>query len=212
MPIQIQTSFIPKKTPLPTALAPGMGRRSVNLLPIISIAVFFLAVGLSATVFFYKARLVNVIIAMDADLAAAKKSFEPEFIDEAVRLSTRIEGARGLLANHRALSPLFDLLEKKTLETVRFQDFTFSAKEGKDSTLAMKGQARSFNAVALQSDVFGAERSFKDPVFSNFTLNEVGDVLFDFKTTLASELLQYRETVLGGAPEAAAAADGEAPD
>ena len=41
-------------------------------------------------------------------------------------------------------------------------------RKGKDSMLAMKGQARSFNAVALQSDVLGAERSFKDPRLLKF--------------------------------------------
>ena len=197
MPIHIQTSFIPQKTTLHTATVPGIGGRSVNLFSLISIVVFLLIVGLSATVFFYKAHVVSSILEMDESLVASRKSFEPDFINEASRLNARIEGARGLLSSHRALSPLFDLLEKKTLETVRFQDFNFTAKEGKDSMLAMKGQARSFNAVALQSDVLGAERSFKDPIFSNFTLNESGDVLFDFRTTIAPELLRYRETVLG---------------
>ncbi|KKW11487.1 MAG: hypothetical protein UY50_C0012G0006 [Parcubacteria group bacterium GW2011_GWA2_49_9] len=199
MPIQIQTSFVPKKTPLSTSSVSAGGGRSVNLLAIISLSIFFIIVGLSATVFFYKSSLVNSIMEMDALLAAAKKSFEPEFIDEAAKLNIRIEGARELLNSHRALSPLFDLLEKKTLENVRFQDFNFMAAEGKDATLSMLGQARSFNAVALQSDVFGAEKAFKDPVFSNFTLNESGDVIFNFRTTIAAELLHYRETVLGAA-------------
>lgn len=176
----------------------------MNLLFIISLIVFSLAVGLSATVFFYKAHLVSSIREMDVLLAAAKKSFEPEFIDEASRLNVRIEGAHTLLGNHQALSPLFDMLEKKTLENVRFQDFNFVAKEGKDSALSMLGQAKSFNAVALQSDVFGAEKSFRDPVFSNFTLNESGDVLFNFRTTIAPELLRYRETVLGSGTGATA--------
>ncbi|HBV01431.1 MAG TPA: hypothetical protein DEF00_03510 [Candidatus Taylorbacteria bacterium] len=61
----------------------------------------------------------------------------------------------------------------------------------------MTGQAKSFNSVALQSDVFGTERSFKDPIFSNFSLNERGDVIFNFQTTVDPKLLLYRETILG---------------
>ena len=61
----------------------------------------------------------------------------------------------------------------------------------------MTGQAKSFNSVALQSDVFGTERSFKDPIFSNFSLNERGDVIFNFQTTVDPKLLLYREIVLG---------------
>lgn len=201
MVIQLQTSFIPKKPPVMAGTAPGAGGRSFNVLGIVAGSVFSLAVVLSGTVFFYKAHLVRSISAMDAELAKARKSFEPEFIEEASRLNARIVAARELLNNHRALSPLFDTLEKKTLQAVRFQDFSFNALDNREATLSMTGQARSFNAVALQSDVFGAERAFRDPVFSNFTLNERGDVVFNFKTTVDAALLRYRETVLGSQTE-----------
>lgn len=196
MVVQFQTSFIPKKSPVGIAPTFGPVGRSVNVFALIALIVFFLTVGLAASVFFYKSRLITVITAMDADLARAKKSFEPSFIETASRLNVRIEGVRELLDSHTTLSPLFDILEKKTLESVRFQDFSFSTTDRK-VTLAMTGQAKSFNAVALQSDVFGAERAFKDPVFSNFTLNEAGDVLFNFQTSVEPEFLLYRETVLG---------------
>ena len=61
----------------------------------------------------------------------------------------------------------------------------------------MMGEAKSFNAVALQSDVFGGERSFQDPIFSNFTLNENGNVIFKFSTSVEPELLRYLETLVG---------------
>ncbi|MDO8620025.1 MAG: hypothetical protein Q7R64_01600 [bacterium] len=197
MVIQLQTSFIPKKSPVIGSSRPGAGGQGVNVLAIIALAIFFIAVGLSITVFFYKSSLIQLIATMDAELAAAKKSFEPAFIEEASRFDTRIAGAQELLGSHRALSPLFDILEKKTLESMRFKDFNFTSLEGRTATLSMTGQAKSFNAVALQSDVFGAEKAFKDPVFSNFNLDDQGDVIFNFKATIDSELLRYRETVLG---------------
>lgn len=204
MVVQFHTSFIPKKVPVITPPTSGVGGRSVNLFTMIALIIFFLTVGLAAAVFFYKSYVVRAIVAMDTALAAAKKSFEPEFIEEASRLNARIEGARELLHRHRALSPLFDVLEKKTLESVRFRNFNFTAQNEREIELAMTGEARSFNAVALQSDVFGAERFFRDPVFSNFTLNESGDVIFNFKTVIEPELLLYREAVLP-----ASARDGE---
>lgn len=197
MVVQFQTSFIPKKSPVGTAPTFGPIGRNVNVFAVIALIIFFLTAGLAAFVFFYKAHLITLITTMDADLAKAKKSFEPTFIDTASRLNARIEGVQQLLGTHTALSPLFDILEKKTLESVRFQDFNFSTTDRK-VTLTMTGQAKSFNAVALQSDVFGAERVFKDPVFSNFTLNEAGDVIFNFQTSVEPEFLLYRETVLGG--------------
>jgi len=199
MVIQLQTSFMSKKPPVMAPTAPGAGRRAFNVLALASISVFSIVAALSITVFLYHAHLVRAISDMDTELIKARKSFEPEFIEEASRLNARIEAARGLVNNHRALSPLFGILEKKTLESVRFQDFSFNAADGKDATLTMTGQAKSFNAVALQSDVFGSERAFKDPVFSNFALSERGDIVFNFKTSLDSALLRYRETVLGSA-------------
>lgn len=203
MVVQFQTSFIPKKSPIGTAPTFGPIGRNVNVFALIALIVFFLTAGLAAFVFFYKSHLTTLITTMDTDLARAKKSFEPSFIETASRLNVRIEGVRELLDAHTALSPLFDILEKKTLESVRFQDFNFSTTDRK-VTLTMTGQAKSFNAVALQSDVFGAERAFKDPVFSNFTLNEAGDVIFNFQASIEPEFLLYRETVLGGATKKAA--------
>lgn len=197
MPIQIQTSFIPKKTPSALPTSQGIGGRSINLFFVLAILVFFVVIGLAVSVFFYKSYLIKSIAELDASLLQAKKSFDPEFIAEASLLNARIEGAKELLNSHRALSPLFDILEKKTLESVRFQDFHFNAEGKREVTVGMTGQAKSFNSVALQSDVFGTERSFKDPIFSNFSLNERGDVIFNFQTTVDPKLLLYRETILG---------------
>ncbi len=188
-----------KKPPGTAEAAPGAGRRTFNVLALASISVFSIVAALAVLVFFYQAHLVRAISDMDTELIKVRKSFEPEFIEEASRLNARIEATRELVNNHRAFSPLFGILEKKTLESVRFQDFSFNASDGKEATLAMTGQAKSFNAVALQSDVFGSDRAFKDPVFSNFALNEHGDIVFNFKTSLDPALLRYSETVLGSA-------------
>lgn len=194
--MQPQTSFIPKRAPTTPPTSSGLGSQRVNLLAILAFLVFFSSTSFAAFVFFYKSHIIKTITELDASLVLARKSFDPEFIAKASQLDARIEGARTLLKTHRALSPLLDLLEKKTLESVRFQDFTFNGRDGDDITLGMTGEAQSFNAVALQSDVFGAERAFKDPVFSNFSLDEQGNVIFNFQTTVDPKLFLYGETLL----------------
>lgn len=196
MVIQLQTSFVPQKAPVMIPTGKFTLGRSVNLFALVSIIVFACIALLAAGVFFYRLNLLGDIARMDLELAAAKKSFEPAFVNKTVLLSKRIGATRTILANHRSLTPLFDLLEKKTLESVRFQGFDFNAR-GKQALLSMVGEARSFNAIALQSDIFGNERYFKNPVFSNFTLNDRGDVLFNFKTEVDPVLLLYRETLIG---------------
>lgn len=200
MVIQLQTSFIPKRPQVLSSAAPPLGGKSMNLFAIIAVVIFLLTVILAAGVFFYRGHLIRTIAGLDAKLAAAKKSLEPEFINEASRLYSRIEATKELFALHTAPSSLFNILEKKTLESVRFRDFSFDAHTEQEMTLSMTGEAKSFNAVALQSDVFGAEPAFLNPVFSNFNLNEQGDVVFNFKAAFDPARLRYRETVIASQP------------
>ncbi len=193
MPVQFQTALAPKKAPIMTGSA-TLGGRRFNLFSILALALFGIVGVASLAVFFYHGFLVQQIGTLDAQLAAARKSFEPEFIDTAVRLSKRIGASKELVAAHRALSPLFDVLEKKTLETVRFQNLVFDASTPKP-TLTLTGEGKNFNSVALQSDIFGNEKRFVNPVFSNFSLSENGTILFNFKTELAPELLNYGENI-----------------
>lgn len=189
MPLQFQTTFTGKRSP--SASAPAAPSRAFNAYAVLALLIAAAVVALAVVLFFYKVYLTRSIAAMDASLAGTRKSFEPEFIAAASRLNSRIEAVKGLLAEHTALSPLFDLLEKKTLETVRFSNFSFDARNKNKITIAMTGAAKSFNAVALQSDVFGAEKYFKDPIFANFTLNEQGEVIFNFTTSVDPHFLRY---------------------
>ncbi len=203
MVIQLHTPFFRREPPVsaPSPVGRGASRREgANPFTVIALVVFLAVAALSAGVFLYRGFLIRDIRAMDAQLAAARKSFEPEFVGAAARLDTRLRAAGQALSRHLALSLLFDLLERRTLETVRFRDFSFEAKDEKSFTLALSGEAKSFNAVALQSDVFGGEKRFTNPVFSNFTLSERGNVLFQFKTGVDPGLIAYRAADSESAP------------
>ena len=193
MVIQLHTPFFRREPPASAPSPAGRGAaRGANPFAVIALVVFLAVAALAAGIFLYRGFLIREIRAMDAQLAAARKSFEPEFVEAAARLDARLEAAGQVLSRHRALSLLFVLLERRTLETVRFRDFSFEAKDDKTFTLSLSGEAKSFNAVALQSDVFGEEKYFTSPVFSNFTLSERGNVLFQFKTAVDPALIAYR--------------------
>ncbi|PIQ68231.1 MAG: hypothetical protein COV91_05230 [Candidatus Taylorbacteria bacterium CG11_big_fil_rev_8_21_14_0_20_46_11] len=204
--IQLQTSFVPKKSYLPTTAPEARFGRTINVFAVVSIVVFLAVALLAAVTFFYRGALISEITAMDTDLVKAEKNFEPEFVDTAVRLHKRIESVKTLLGNHRSISPLFDILEKKTLEQVRFQGMALNSSEA-EITLSMTGEAKSFNSVALQSDVFGGEQYFQNPVFSNFTLSEKGDVIFNFKTNVDPSILRYQENILRASASATSGTD-----
>ncbi|MFA6552222.1 MAG: hypothetical protein WCT19_01830 [Candidatus Paceibacterota bacterium] len=193
MDAKFQTSFIPKKSmPAPTVSR----NQSVSVFLLVSVGVFVIALGFSTWAFFYQRSLVSEITELDSALSAAKKTFELGFIDEVTVLSNKIEAAKDLLVRHVALTPFFYLLEDETLAKIRFTDLNLSIDENSGAvTATMTGQAKSFNSIALQSDVFGKETKFKNPTFSDFQLDKDGNVMFKFTTNVDPSILLYKKTV-----------------
>lgn len=182
-------TFVPRKTAVAETAQATHARSSVFF--IVSITAFALALLAALGVFAYQKVLANRLEKLNDDLVAARAAFEPEFIYELQRMDERLSATRTLLAGHRALSPLFALLERETLATVRF--VKFSAVEGEDGfRVEMDGEAAGFNAVALQSDIFSKNQNFLNPVFSDFGVDKSGTVSFRFSALLASDFTRYR--------------------
>lgn len=186
-------TFIPRQTVI--AQATGARHARVSVFFSLSAAAFALSLLAAASVFFYQKILANRLVKMNNGLVAARAAFEPSFIEELQRMDIRLESAKSLLAQHRAISPLFALLERETLATVRFTKFSFSEALEGGVRLALGGEAVSFNAVALQSDVFSKNGSFLNPVFSDFDVDKSGTVHFSFTATVAPEFALYRSHV-----------------
>lgn len=190
---QMPPSFIPRKAAAAVqASAPRHAKRSVFAL--ISVGALVLALCAAGSTFIYQKVLVARLTKMNDDLVAARAAFEPSFIAELKRMNDRLEVAHTLLAGHRAVSPLFSLLEKETLGTVRFNTFSIAESTPDAKTLLMElgGEATSFNAVALQSDIFSKESIFQNPVFSDFNVDKSGNVQFRFSADIAPEFSLYR--------------------
>ncbi|TSC84091.1 MAG: hypothetical protein G01um101417_360 [Parcubacteria group bacterium Gr01-1014_17] len=183
-------TFIPRQT---AAAQNAQARHArVSVFFYLSAGAFAISLLAAGGVFFYQKILANRLVKMNNDLVAARAAFEPAFIEELQRMDTRLESAKALLAQHRAVSPLFVLLERETLATVRFTKFGFSEVPEGGVRIALGGEAASFNAVALQSDVFAKNGSFLDPVFSDFDVDKSGTVHFSFTATVAPEFVLYR--------------------
>jgi hypothetical protein len=194
MDVRPQTSFIPKKSVMPTS-GSSLARPSISIFILLSTIIFIITIGLSVGVFFYQRVLVQRIDSMDKRLASSRNAFETGSISEIVRLSNRIESSKEILAKHLLLSPLFKILEDKTLASVRFTSFSYDAQDPSDISVTLKGEAKGFNAVALQSDVFGQEPLFKNPIFSDLNLDENGNIIFRFRSSLDKKFLMYATAV-----------------
>ncbi len=190
---RFQTSFIPKKP-----LSPDdhrAGRRVVGFFSLGSLIIFISVLALSVGVFLYQQFLLQNINAMKRSLDRARAAFEPSLIAELRRLDTRIETAKKLIGVHVAATPVFHLLELNTLQNVRFSDFSYTATGGDSVSITMKGEARSFSAIALQADLLASRREVKDPVFSNLTPDKGGLVAFSFSGNIDPRVVLYQSTL-----------------
>ncbi|MBI2476468.1 MAG: hypothetical protein HYV67_04485 [Candidatus Taylorbacteria bacterium] len=199
MDTKFQTSFIPKKS-----LAQGLNYarpEAVSVTLLIAIILFMLTLAAAGGVFAYKKVLVGRINDMNARLAQARNSFEPDLIEQLNKLNKRIISANKIVASHTAVSPIFDLLENDTLATVRFNSFSYDLKDSGAASLTMTGEAVNFSSVALQSDIFGQEKHIKNPVFSDLNPNQSGNIVFKFSGAVDPALIAYKNSLV--APEAA---------
>ena len=113
----MQTSFIPKK-PIIESQSTGSG---VSLFLLLSIILFIVALALAGGVWLWKGALVSQIEKDKAALVAAKDSYEEATINPLIRLDSRIEQSKLLLAKHIAVSPVFIMLEKNVLRNIQLK-------------------------------------------------------------------------------------------
>lgn len=189
-----QTSFIPKK---PIVEDRDVSRRPVGLLTIISFFLFFAMVISLGGLYFYKTSLVKSISAMEKDLTIAKNRFEPEKITQLQTLDKRLSASSDILSQHISISPVFEVLGEITMKSVRYTKFSYELGEGSNDNVLIKlsGVATGYRSVALQSDLFSKNKNIIDPVFSNLSLDEKGNVVFELAFSVDPSFVDYTQTI-----------------
>jgi len=190
-----QTSFIPKK---PMIEERAVSPRPVGFLTTISIFIFFAVVVASGGLYFYKGVLSKSIIQMDADLVLAKNRFEPSKITQLQTLDKRLSASSLILSKHIAISPIFEALQALTMKTVRYTKFSYEVSTDKNPKILveMSGQAIGYRSIALQSDLFAKNKNIIDPAFSNLSLDDKGNVLFDLNFSVDPSFVNYKQALL----------------
>jgi hypothetical protein len=192
---KFQSSFIPKGPTASNVSSSGAPiRKTKSILGLIAMVAFSLSVLGALGVLGYKFYLNYSIKAMAVELEAGKASIEEETVKEIMRLNNRILATGELIDQHLILTPLFNFLEASTLRSVRFSEFRYSA-EGEQLKLMMKGEARGYSALALQAELFKRSKNFINPVFSDLSLDERGNVTFSITTGVDQSFLSYGREV-----------------
>ncbi len=192
-----QTSFIPKK---PMVQERATATRSIGVLTIISLFILFSVLLATGGFYFYRTSLTKDIVDKAKQLDVAKNRFEPPTIRQLQVLDRRLIASSEILANHIAITPIFQALQIITMKSVRYTSFSYTL--GTDKTakvnIKMNGIATGYRSVALQADLFTTKaeaKNFIDPVFSNLTLDDKGNVLFDLNFSVDPSFVNYKQVV-----------------
>ncbi|MCU0660618.1 MAG: hypothetical protein MUD00_03365 [Candidatus Pacebacteria bacterium] len=194
MDSDFKTSFIPKK-PLAEERVP-VKTRSFGLVSLIAGVIFFATLLAGVGVYLYKSSLTSQVAELSTSLARARAAFEPSLVETLQTLDKRLNASKEVLALHTTVSPIFRSLEDLTLKSVRFTKFGYEVDPDTNRiTVKMSGTARSYTSIALQSDMLGKNKYFRDVVFSNLQLDAAGNVGFDLGFSVDPAYLNYSNTI-----------------
>lgn len=201
---EFQTSFVPKKPIIEKAASSHSGGGFSGAMNLIALVIFIASILAAGATYFYRSSLTSRVEEYKVSLERARGAFEPALITELQVLDKRMRAASEILDNHVAVSPIFSLIGEITLPTVRYSDFSYEFNE-ENKTLVdvtMTGEAKGYNYIALQADLFGDNKFIKNPIFSDFTLDQTGNVDFSLTFSVDKALILYesfleREASLG---------------
>lgn len=208
METKFQTSFIPKK-PLPTvgglSTPPMKHHGSGSFFMSIAVIIFILSLAAVGGVFAWKQVLLSQQVSYQNDLAQSEKQFNTNLISQLKETNVKIDMAKQLLQNHLALSQIFGLIGRVTIDNVRFlsMDLTAPQNAGGDLKVTLNGYGTSLSAVAYQSKVlnqleqYGLRNIIKNPILSDPSLDSSGTVSFGFTASVDPSSLSYETSVTG---------------
>lgn len=193
METKFQTSFIPKKSLATPSVSHS--KTSMGFFMFFALIIFMISVGIAGGAYGWKKYIEKRVIRMDEDLKANESKFEPRTIDEYYRLEQRMNNAKKLIDSHISMSVFFKVLGKLTLKSVQFKDLKYNLEDDGNISIEMNGSVATYNALADQSRVFGAEKRITNQVFSDIDVEKTGRVVFSFKGTINPELLYYKNNL-----------------
>ncbi len=200
METKLQTSFIPKK-PIVEERDYDSG---ISLFLLISIILFIVALATAGGIWVWKNTLTKQIQENKAQLESVRASYEEGTINSLIRLDDRIKEAKTLLDNHIAVSPIFMMMEQNILQKVRLKSLKFTYSPDKKIKIELAGIARSYEVLSKQAEAFGvvavSTGKISQPVISDFSLTQDGNVTFNFNTMVDQKLVSYPQMIKDKTP------------
>jgi len=188
MPQKVPTSFVPKQ-PVRTVRRP-QARGPLSIFAVAALVLLGAAIVLAGLVFGYEFYLKQNKEEKTRELKVLQDSVDPQAVEDLARLSQRLVISRELLNSHVAVSAIFSMLERDTVQDVSFDDFELNTAPSGDVEITMEGTAATFNALAYQSVVFRDNPFLRNQIFGDITVTDKGDVSFSFEGIISSSLVR----------------------
>ncbi|MBI2100517.1 MAG: hypothetical protein HYT47_00635 [Candidatus Vogelbacteria bacterium] len=202
MASNIQSSFIPKQA---LTKEPRPRREPLGLLFLLSLVVLIIAILFLGGAYVYRSTLESDInrdcpsanpsaiegCGLVASIEVRRQSLDQALILKIERLDKLLRRAAAILGDHRTLLSVFRWLEDETLQTIRYASFSQTG-----ASLNLRGSARNYEGIALQSIVFSENSRVKDFVFSDLNVDAGGRVNFNLKLEVDPKLLNYLDALL----------------
>lgn len=208
METRFQTSFIPKKPAASTigGIVAPKHHHGASIFMTIGTILFILSLFAAGGAYAWKQYLISAQDTYKKDLATREQQFKIDIIEQLKGENVKIDLARQLLNSHLALSEIFDILRRITIESVRFMSMDVSVPKTMSDGIkvSLQGYGTSFSAVAFQSDVlnkldqYSLRQVIKNPILSNPALGGNGAVSFGFVATVEPGGLSYEASVAPG--------------
>lgn len=163
----------------------------------IAVTLFLLSGLVYAGTYLYVGQLTDQAVVEKENLDKQEKAFNSNLLIELQQLDTRLSVSKGLLKDHVTIRPLLDFLSRETIRGLRYSSFSYQASsDAKPADIHFAGEARDYDAIALQSDVFAqAKPTVTSFLFSDLSLNRGGGVNFSLNMTVDPELFSYENSL-----------------
>lgn len=208
MPPEQTTTFIPRQPVASQAagsqktgdskLRPARkySSKPIGLLTFLAGLTLTVVLVLVGVLFGYQYLLQRQTAGLEVSLSRVEEPLRPAFLEEIDQLHNRIAQASDLLNKHVAISPVFELFEKLTLQKIRYAEFGYSH-SGQSSTgvILLSGEAEDYTAIANQSSIFNATPFITSHIFSEFTLQETGRIRFTLQVLVKPDLYLFSNTL-----------------
>ena len=204
MDSKIPTSFIPKdtiRTDLRTRTEP------VSILTIIALVVLAGSLIYLAGIYVYRYVTYNEInspctstggsgsCGLKASLGVETQALDLNKLEQLKQLDTKLKNGESVLNSHVALKPLFDFLGRVTIQDIQYQKFQFDSSQDDKTVITINGVAKSYEDIAYQQKVFTtdpeAQKDISSFAFSDFSLDDKGQVSFQLTMSVDNALLLY---------------------